>query len=134
MQTVSLDDGHATYMQAVACWQWITAPYTETLLWRTATLEEWNFGHRQFFHFSFCSIFISWLIHFLWSFHLLSNENAHFCWWKFGPFTALLGKWITYHKDKWPAMAADALLRNGIVLLDVYWNKSKEREIERLGQ
>lgn len=32
-------------------------------------------------------------------------------------------------------MAADALLRNDIVLFDVYWNKSKgERDIERLGQ
>lgn len=83
--------------------------------------------YREFIIF-LCSIFISWLIHFLWLFHLLSNEKAHFCWWKFGPFTAPHGKWITYHKDKWPAMAADALLRNGVVLLDVYWNKSwKER-------
>ncbi len=77
------------------------------------------------FSFFFGSIFISWLIHFLCSFHLLSNEKPHFYWWKFGPYTAPLGKWITNHKDKWPAVAADALLRNGIVLLDVYWNKRK---------
>lgn len=78
------------------------------------------------FHFSRCSIFISWLIHFLCSFHLRSNEKPHIHWWKFGPYTAPLAKWITNHKDKWPATAPDALLRNGRTVTGCLLEQEKE--------
>lgn len=88
-------------------------------------------GHQQLFIFLFVPFSFFGerrLIHLLHSFHLLSNEKPHFAWWKFGAVhrsPSPPAKWITNHKDKWPAVAADARLRNGAVLLDVYWNKRK---------
>lgn len=85
-QTVSLDGSHTTYTQAVASWQWRTAPYTKPLLWRAAEEFSLSLAIRScsfffLFHFHFLvrgGLFI-YYIHFIYSQmkkHTLPDESS----------------------------------------------------------